>query len=257
MLAQKQIVITRPQAQAEDLAHLIRQQGGNPLVYPVLEIRAIDHSPEQTELLTQLYQDQFDYAVFVSPNAVTYAATYLTQNLPKKLICIAIGAGTAKALRETSPFCFQTVYVPMARFDSEGVLALEALQAAQIQAKQVIIFRGQEGRTLLGQTLQARGAHVTYFTCYERICLMQDDQFLLKKQAAHALDALIFTSSEGLRAFETRLSPQGHSCLKTIPLFIPHPRIVSLAQEYGYHTVIQTPPLDEGILAGLMNYFAG
>lgn len=257
MLAQKQIVITRPQAQAQELAALIQQQGGRPCIYPVLEIRAVPFVPTQGEYVTQLYQDQFDYAVFVSPNAVTYAATYLAHPLPKRLGCIAIGTGTANALRDTPPFCMQHIDVPLERFDSEGVLALNILQKDTVQNKRVMIFRGQEGRTLLGETLQARGAVVTYFTCYERICPMQNDLFLLQKQAESGLDGFVFTSSEGLRAFEQRLSEQGKTHLKTIPLFIPHPRIVALAQEYGYRTIIQTPPLDQGILSGLLNYFAG
>ena len=37
-LAGRGIVITRPRAQAEALAHMIEAQGGKPIVFPTIEI---------------------------------------------------------------------------------------------------------------------------------------------------------------------------------------------------------------------------
>ena len=43
-LAGKGIVVTRPARQAERLAALIRAAGGEPILYPVIEIRDVDPS---------------------------------------------------------------------------------------------------------------------------------------------------------------------------------------------------------------------
>ena len=59
------------------------------------------------------------------------------------------------------------VIVPSERFDSEALLALPELET--VAGKRIAIFRGEEGRELLGDTLRARGASVEYVACYRRV----------------------------------------------------------------------------------------
>lgn len=252
----KTIVITRPSAQAISLATKIEQFGGIPLIYPLLEIKPVVLTAQQNDQLAQLYQGGFHALVFVSPNAVEQAASHLPKKLLPSLQCIAIGEGTARAIEQTPLFSELKINVPVDRFDSEGVLGLEILQKNKIENQAILIFRGQEGRTLLGQTLTERGAHVEYFTCYERFCPMENDNFLYQKYKEKKLDGIVITSSESLRAFESRLSESHQIIFKNIPIFMPHPRIVTLAENYHYQKIIQTPPLDEGILTGLLSYFS-
>src|SRR3970040_562339 len=83
--------------------------------------------------------------------------------LPPGILCAAIGRGSVK---ELARFGVTDAMAPLRRFDSEALLELPQLQ--QMQGKRVVIFRGEGGRELLGDTLAARGARVEYAECYHR-----------------------------------------------------------------------------------------
>jgi uroporphyrinogen-III synthase len=64
------------------------------------------------------------------------------------------------------------------------------------------------------------------------------------------------TSSEGLRNFFDMVGRLGQAWLRKTPAFVPHQRIAEQAQALGLASVIPTEPGDDGLLAGLMQYFA-
>jgi len=55
---------------------MIRAAGGRPILFPVIEIAEIDDTRALNELIDRL--EQFDRAIFVSPNAVYKAMTLIT-----------------------------------------------------------------------------------------------------------------------------------------------------------------------------------
>ena len=64
-------MVTRPAHQAAHLAESIRAAGGNALLFPVIEIADIEDARPLLALIDRL--DEFDWAIFVSPNAVNKA----------------------------------------------------------------------------------------------------------------------------------------------------------------------------------------
>ena len=121
--------------------------------------------------------------------------------------------------------------------------------------KRVIIFRGDGGRELLGDTLRQRGATVEYVTCYRRGRLDLDSAPLLKLWSEGRLDAVTVTSSEGLRNLVDMVGKLGQTWLKKTPLFVPHQRIAALARAIGCRDILLTGPGYEGLVAGLLEYF--
>ena len=119
-LAGRGIVVTRPAHQAAPLATMIRAAGGRPLLFPVIDIADVADQRPLAELIDRL--DQFDRAIFVSPNAVYKALTLITARraLPVGLAYAAVGRGS---VRELARFGVTEVAAP-ARFDSEALLAL-------------------------------------------------------------------------------------------------------------------------------------
>lgn len=247
----RNVVITRPEHQAHELAAMITEAGGATMLFPVLEIRDVEDLKPLIAIVERL--DEFNLAVFISPNAVMKAMNLITgrRALPRGLRCAAIGRASVKELKR---FGATDVIAPARRFDSEALLEMPELQ--QMTGRRVVIFRGDGGRELLGDTLKARGAHVEYAECYRRACPTLDPAPLLDAWARHELDAITITSSEGLRNLYKMIGAPARKSLRKTPVFVPHPRIAEVARELGLTRVIVTEPADDGLVKGLKEYFA-
>ena len=169
---------------------------------------------------------------------------------PAGLKVATVGKGSEAALAERG---FTGVIAPSIGFDSESVLALPAFQADAVDGRRVLVLRGDGGRDLLGDTLTARGARVEYLTCYHRGGPADDPAPLVERARAGRLDALTLTSSEGVAHL---LALPGAEVLKTVPVFVPHPRIAAAAEEGGFARVVLTGPGDRGLIDGLAAHFA-
>ena len=244
------IVVTRPAHQAARLAELIGAAGGRAILFPVIEIIEVGDLQPLLALIDRL--DEFDLAIFISPNAVNKAMHLIKarRELPPRLQFAAIGRSGVRELRH---FGVTTVIAPAARFDSEALLELPALR--DVAGKRIVIFRGDGGRELLGDTLTARGAAIEYAECYRRGRPQLDAAPLLKAWARNELHAITGTSSEGLHNLFDLVGEPGQPWLRKTPLFVPHPRIEQTARELGLATVVLTAQGDEGLVQGLAQWF--
>jgi uroporphyrinogen-III synthase len=250
-LAGRHVVVTRPAGQAAHFATALSEAGAIPVRFPVLEIRDIEDPAALLEAAIRL--DSFDIAVFVSPNAIQKAlAVILARRAwPASLRVVTIGKSSE---RELARHGIHDVISPPLRFDSEALLELPEL--IDVAGKRVIIFRGDGGRELLGDTLIARGARIDYLSCYRRGKPQTDPAPLLKLWEQGRLDAVTLTSSEGLRNFFDMVGRLGQAWLRKTPAFVPHARIAEQARVLGLFNVIPTGPGDDGLMAGLVQYFA-
>ena len=242
-LAGLNIVVTRPREQAAQLAQRIAQAGGKAILFPLLEISPVADPQPLRALIARLHE--FDLAIFISPNAVSYGmeAALAAGAWPAKLKIATVGQGSAKALRELG---VKEVIAPQDKFDSEALLALPELQ--KVAGWRVVIFRGDGGRKLLDDTLKARGAIVEYAACYQRAKPQQDVSTLF----AAVPHAITVTSSEALRHLWDMLDEPNRVRLSSVPLFVPHTRIAGAAHELGWRDVVTTAGGDDGLLAGLI-----
>jgi uroporphyrinogen-III synthase len=169
---------------------------------------------------------------------------------PARLRAAAIGESTALALRRHG---VTDVIVPHGRSDSEALLEHPALQA--VAGWRVVVFRGDGGRELLGDTLAARGARVEYVACYRRLRPELDPAPVIGRWQRGEIDAVTVTSSEGLRNLFEMLGPDGRALLRRTPLFAPHVRIAQSARALGCERVVETAPADAGLCAGLVAFW--
>jgi uroporphyrinogen-III synthase len=250
-LAGRRVVVTRPAGQTGHMAALIRAAGGEPVRFPALEILDAEDLQPVLALIDRL--DVFDLAIFISANAVNRALdlVHARRAWPAGLRVATVGRGSKRELQRCG---FAAVIAPSERFDSESLLDLPELK--DVQGKRVVIFRGDDGRELLGDTLSARGAAVEYAECYRRGRPQADVAPLLALAARHELDAFTVTSSEGLANLYDMLGEAGRQWFKQTPLFAPHERIAAAARALGVQTVVLTGPGDEGLVAGLAAFFA-
>ena len=247
-LSNRGIVITRPAAQASRLAELVRAAGGNPILFPSIEIVPLQNRAPLIDLLSRL--SQFDLAIFVSANAVNQSLAVLHGKWPRGVKTAAIGDATLRALRQHG---VDEVIAPVTNADSEHVLKLAELQ--DVAGKRVMIFRGQSGRELIKDTLTERGARVEYAECYRREVPSVDSAPLVKLWSQKQLHAVVVGSREALRNLFDMLPAEAQRRLRETPLFVPHPRIAEAARALGCKDVVTTESGDEGIARALVSWF--
>jgi uroporphyrinogen-III synthase len=246
----RRILITRPAAQAEGLAALVREAGGEPLCVPAIEIRDLP----DLRLLRAAAQrlEEFDLAIFVSRNAVRKALQVISvvrgkRPWPEKLGLATVGQGSKAELEDHG---FKEVLAPKEQSDSEALLALPALK--NVKGKRVAVFRGDGGRALLGEELERRGATVEYVPCYRRA---RPEAGELHALWARGVDAVTLTSGEGLSNFIDMLGGDTVPRLSHVPLFVPHARVAAQAAQRGLAQVTVAGPRDAEMLAALVAYF--
>lgn len=246
----RRILVTRPAAQSGELAQRIGELGGEPVLFPLLEIGPVDDVGPLQRAIERL--DDYALAVFISPNAVDHGLLPILERRtwPMALSAAAIGPSTAKSLSERG---IAPVIVPEVRFDSEALLERPELAAARVAGKRVLILRGNGGRELLAETLIARGATVDCVSCYTRSA-PADGSRLQHLLCEGRLDALTVSSSEGLRNLLALLDEENSERVRGLPTFVPHARIAGEAASLGLQRVLLTGPADAGIIESLCAY---
>lgn len=245
----KGIVVTRPAHQAERLCELIEAQGGTAIRFPTLEIQEPQNPAAVQAILDRL--DEYDLAIFVSPNAVQRAWPLILERggPPPRLKLAAVGKGTARALERlgSAVHCH-----PADTFNSETLLALPVMRA--VSGQNIVIFRGEGGRELLRETLRQRGAAVSYAEVYRRARPAAEPDRLIRSWQRGEIHAVVVTSVESLRNLFDMLDQPGRQWLLDTPLIVVSERIRQAAQAFG----LRRPPLlarevsDEAIVEALL-----
>lgn len=241
------IAITRPIAQATKLSALIRDNGGTPISFPLIDIVPL----EDYRLFDSTIQalETCDWAIFISSNAVQNGMPRVLAKfhaLPPQLKFAAIGPVTAAELMQMGA---PSVLIPKIRFDSESLLSLPEMQS--MQGKKVMIFRGIGGREVLADTLKARGAQITFAECYQRInpqtdCLQLEH--LWQNKQCHAI---VVTSSEAMRYLLAMTNNGNDDWIRNMQICVNHARIAEEALAVGLQVSIADAPGDPAMFACL------
>jgi uroporphyrinogen-III synthase len=221
---------------------MLGQRGIRTLERPMLKINSVPVNPAGKALVLDF--DQFDAAIFVSKNAVTFGIPLLEQFWPQwpQVTWLAVGQSTAKALEK---FDIEAEYP--GKPGSEGLLALDCLQ--DVTQTKILIVRGGEGRKLLAEELLRRGAGVSYLEVYARVEVfypvsLSADLFDSK------VDISVVTSAEGLSQLAHSLSSQE---LGKLQLVVPSGRIERIARDLGCSRVhLASGADDESLLQAVL-----
>lgn len=240
-------LVTRPAHQSAALMERLQAAGFDPLAFPSIAIETMPANDFLDHLEHRL--EDYDLALFVSRNAVDHAFRHLdASRLPPTLQLGVIGKGSATALQAKGA---GSALIPSGEYNSEGLLAAPALQ--DVQGKKIIIFRGQAGRNLLGDTLRQRGAAVDYCEVYRRTLPNLDTADYRRITGDRAPDVALFTSSEGLLNTFRLLDPQQSEALRQRPWLLISERMRETARHLGHNAdiLIADRATDEGIVAAL------
>lgn len=246
------VLVTRPAHQAAGLCNAIAATGGEAIPFPTLEIAA----PQDEAALMRVLATAAaaDWVIFTSSNAVAHGLPRLReQTLSPALRHAAVGAATARALHEAG---VREVLAPTQRFDSEALL--ELLPDTLVAGKNMLLMRGEGGRTLLADTLSARGAKVQHAVCYRRVRPVPDTAVLARVTNNEA-DVIVVTSREGLENLSALVPEKGQAALRRSALLVTSPRQAETAHALGFTgPLLQTASTDDdSIVATLLAWRAG
>jgi uroporphyrinogen-III synthase len=237
------VLVTRPAGQAETLCRLIEEAGGRAIALPAAAIfPVVDQEPARALLAAP-----WDLMIFVSRNAVEQALPLLhSGRLPDGCTIAAVGQATARALAAAGR---EPDLVPGGRFDSEALLAMDALE--DVLGFRVLIVRGVGGRATLGETLTERGARVAYAEVYRRV-RPQIDPAPLLAQWDRDIQVTTATSDDILQNLLELFTPNGREALVATPLVVVSERTAELARSLGFARIeVAERARDEDILAAL------
>jgi uroporphyrinogen-III synthase len=244
------VLVTRPSHQNESLNRQLQLAGFNVVSFPTIAINRAAPTPFLRGLNKNIAA--YDIALFVSRNAVDNACIYLNVcSLPDSLQLGVVGKGTWQALKDKD---VESHIIPADSYNSEGLLASESLQ--QVKGKRIIIFRGQQGRNLLGDTLRERGASVKYCEVYQReLPQHPPDHFeAICKQGFP--DVAIFTSTEGLNNCFKLLNKKQSEAMRYVPWLLISERMRETARNLRHNgaIIIADSASDDGILSALLTW---
>ena len=242
-------MITRPAHQAEKLTQGIKAAGGEPFLFPTLEIIPSELSEENKKKIQHI--KQYDIIIFISPNAVDFGLKQIQAftELPESILLATIGKGSAKALQQR--LGKKPDVVPNENFNSEGLLVTTAMH--DVDKKRILIIRGHGGREHLKNTLQQRGALVEYLNVYKRIKpetnTTELEQYLQNNQIA----AIVITSAESLKNLLELTPAKVVPLLLQVPLLLINQRLVDVAKEAKFNSTlfIANKASDDAIIESL------
>jgi uroporphyrinogen-III synthase len=245
------VLVTRPAHQADAFCRMIDTAGGMALRFPVTEILEPRDGAALDAVIDRL--EEFDIAIFISPNAVSMAANRIgaRRAWPDGL---RIGAVGQKSAQELARAGHPAHICPARRFDSEALLAEAELQ--DVAGKRIVIFRGDGGRELLGDTLKERGGLVEYAEAYRRGRPDADTGQLMYHWSRGDLHLVTSTSSEGLRNLFDMVGKLGRMWLRKTPLLVGSARMVDTARELGFKGKpwVAEDPSDESMMDTVLQW---
>ncbi len=160
-LAGRRVLITRPAGQADDLAALVREAGGECLHVPVIRVEPPDSWAPLDGAIRAA--GSYDWLVFASSNGVrSFAERLRALRLDGRILgtarLAAIGPATGRSLEQAGFVCDLTPD----EFRSEGLVAA----FRDLPPSRFLLVRAATGRDLLRRELETLGHEVTEVTAY-------------------------------------------------------------------------------------------
>lgn len=212
-LAGRRILVTRPRAQAQELADRLETLGAEAVTAPAIRIAPPDDARSLDD--ARAAAASFDWIVFTSANAVD---AFLERPLPGGgnasadlagvRIC-AIGPATAARIARLG------LAVDLAPSDHRGEGVSAALRAGRdLRGTRILLPRADIARPLLPDALRAAGADVTEVTAYRTVAVEDWPGPAVREMLARRrIDAVTFTSASAVCSAARSLGAEGTAAL--------------------------------------------
>jgi uroporphyrinogen III methyltransferase/synthase len=195
----RRVLVTRTEAQADEMRAALREAGAEAVLLPMLRLAPPEDWSEVDAALAGL--DRYDALLVTSANAIRCLAERAAalgrelSALRGAVVCIGPKSAEA-ALREGLP----VHTLPAERFDAEGML--EAILRHHPPAgRRFLLPRSSAARETLPEGLREAGARVDAVCVYRTLPPQVDAAALRESLLRGELDALTFTSPSTARHF--------------------------------------------------------
>lgn len=193
----KRVLVTRSREQASELSQLLREQGAEPVEFPVIRISPLTNFDALDAALKRVHT--YDWLLFTSANGINAVVERL-HDLDLDIRWLkgprigAIGPATAKAIEQ---FGIKVDFVP-SRFVAETVV--EEFPESP-SGRRILIPRAEKAREVLPERLRQLGASVDVVASYETEIEDSDTPRIKTMLASGNIDIITFTSSSTVRNF--------------------------------------------------------
>ncbi|MEO0443743.1 MAG: uroporphyrinogen-III synthase [Pseudomonadota bacterium] len=248
------VLVTRPRAQARLWSQLLCKAGAQVQLVPMLAIKALVEPEHKQGIKNKILQlDEYQKAIFVSQNAVSYGIDWIDQywpQLPEALEFFAVGKTTGEQLQQQSSSRWgKSVIAAEHAMNSEALVALANMQ--RVDNEKILIFRGLGGRTYMGDVLRSRNAKVDYCELYQRTIPDTIDWSALDSFKASANRKLIAVhSAETLDNLCSLVDDK--QWLLAQPLLVPGERVALHANDAGFKTIVTADNATDNSMIGAL-----
>lgn len=195
----RRVVVTRNREQAGELSQRLEALGATVMELPLVSVRA----DVKTEIREEVFEGigSYDWLVFSSANGVKY---FFDEFLGKfkdiralgVMRIAAVGEATARAIRR---YHLEVEIVPAKAVAEE--LAAELVATGSMDSAKVLVVTGNLGRGVLVEKLDEARAIVDTFPVYRNEKTDLSDDPVAADFRAQGADAILFTSSSGVKSF--------------------------------------------------------
>ncbi len=256
----KRVFITRPRHQAENMAKLIAALGGEPFLFPTIEIVPPGDFTQMDDAIEGI--ERYRWIVFTSINGVEAFFERL-RFLEKDIRTLSgiqfccIGPKTKAALQK---FCLNVDYVPK-EYIAEAVA--EGLKDKLQKGERVLLPRAEIAPDALTKRLEEMGVAVDEVTAYKTIqpqarSASDYTRFQLTREffAQRKIDILTFTSSSTVTNFVNIIGiSEFDELLKGVIVACIGPVTAKTAEDLGIpvHVVAKEYTI-EGLIAAILEH---
>ncbi|NLI91603.1 MAG: uroporphyrinogen-III C-methyltransferase [Peptococcaceae bacterium] len=245
----KRIVVTRARHQASVLSEAIKELGGEPLEFPVIDIV----HPSDPSLLPRAIEDigKFTWVIFTSVNGVEAFLNELFRQEKdiRELAGIqiaAIGPATKRSLEDRG---LRVSFLPE-EYRAEKIV--EGLSSLIRPGEHILLPRAEEARSFLPEALKMMGAEVSDIPAYKTAPGKAEKNELQQLLLEKRVDAVTFTSSSTVKNFLQLLDGR-RELLSGVKAFSIGPVTSNTAKELGLNIFYEAEEYTiDGLIQGLI-----
>ncbi len=222
-LADKRVLVTRARAQADALAGLLRDEGAEPVFFPVLDFDTSDDPVRLRKACDDLASGTYRAVLFTSQNGVTAFVGALRDSGRDvrafgKALVGAVGPATAASLERVGIKADFVAKEHLGEGLAEDALAVlgPVSGPGSERGSRVLLPRAKVARDVLPNALASAGFEVDVVTAYVTRSAESSEgsrKALVDKLLGGEIDVVTLTSSSTAMRLVEMLGPEANACL--------------------------------------------